>query len=274
MLVDINLLPQKERDRPASIIAALSILLLGVIVWGVFAFLANGLEKEQAALAAESAQVASEQALLREQLEATQGLNEEQQLKVTVDWAESYQFDTVPLLDELVSKLPQRGFFDSFAYTGMDQAVLAVQFDTAREAAYYLAQLKASEMLESATLDSVTQEELEVETAGTETDQPEASVINEDVPIHTPRYIATYTLIFVDGRLPALTPEGEVIAEPVDPAAPSAEQPASEAPAEDVEVDVEVNEEAPATPAEPAAPATTETPATPTTPEGTEGSGQ
>lgn len=266
MLVDINLLPQKERDRPASVIAAISILLLGVIVWGVFAFLSNGLEKEQAALAAESAQVASEQALLREQLEATQGLNEEQQLKVTVDWAESYQFDTVPLLDELVSKLPQRGFFDSFTYTGMDQAVLAVQFDTARESAYYLAQLKASEMLESATLDSVTQEEIQTETV-----EGETVVVDEDAPLQNPRYLATYTLIFVDGRVPALTPEGEVIAEPVDPAAPPAE-----APTEEVDVNVEVNEEAPATPTTPeapAAPAPTETPAT-TTPEGTEGSGQ
>ena len=44
MLVDINLLPQKERDRPAFLIAAISILLLAVIIWGVLAFLAGSHE--------------------------------------------------------------------------------------------------------------------------------------------------------------------------------------------------------------------------------------
>src|SRR5690606_35338599 len=122
MLVDINLLPQKERDRPAFLIAAISILLMAVIIWGVFAFLANANENEQTELAAESQQVALEQAAIRAQLEAKQGMNEEQQLKATVDWAESYQFDTLPLLGDLVSKLPQRGFFDSFSYVGLDQA--------------------------------------------------------------------------------------------------------------------------------------------------------
>lgn len=242
MLVDINLLPQKERDRPASIIAALAILLLAVIIWAVFAFLAGGLKEQQAIAASETIQVQAEQARLREQLEAVQGMNEEQQLKATVDWAESYQFDTLPLLAELVSKLPARGFFESFAYTGMDVATLGVQFDTAREAAYYLAQLKASSLLESASLDSVVQEALEEETAedGTVT-------VDEDAPIVNPRYIATYTLVFVDGRVPALTPDGEVIIEE-----PIVEEPPAETPDTEVDVDVDVQQETPAAPAEPA----------------------
>ena len=211
MLVDINLLPQKERDRPAFLIAAISILALGIIIWAVLAFLANSHENEQAVLAAQSVQVASEQAAIRSQLEAAQGMNEEQQLKATVDWAESYQFDTVPLLEELVSILPERGFFDSFSYTGLDQAVLSVQFDTAREAAYYLAQLKTSELIEKATLDSVAQNELDSAEA------EEGILIEEESIIETPRYIAAYTLVFIDGRIPtedtAVPVEGEAAAE-------------------------------------------------------------
>ncbi|MCP2035070.1 hypothetical protein L1279_002057 [Planomicrobium sp. HSC-17F08] len=268
MLVDINLLPQKERDRPAFLIAAISILLMAVIIWGVFAFLANANENEQTELATESQQVAAEQAAIRTQLEAKQGMNEEQQLKATVDWAESYQFDTLPLLGDLVSKLPQRGFFDSFSYVGLDQAVLTVQFDTAREAAFYLAQLKTSELLKSATLDSVTQEELQEETAAA-TEGATVVVVEEeeDAVIENPRYLATYTLIFVDDRIPAEVVEGEVPVEGTEeqPAAetPPAETPAAtpaaettETPATDTEVNVEVNEE------------------TPATPEGTEGAGQ
>ncbi|SDI41370.1 hypothetical protein SAMN04487975_11671 [Planococcus glaciei] len=275
MLVDINLLPQKERDRPAFLIAAITILLLAVILWAVFAFMASANEKEQAELSAQSVQVAADQAAIREQLEAKQGMNEEQQLKVTVDWAESYQFDTLPLLSDLVSKLPQRGFFDSFSYVGLDQALLTVQFDTAREAAFYLAQLKTSELLKSATLDSVTQEEMQEEATTTATTAGTTVVVgeDEDVVIENPRYLATYTLIFVDDRIPAEVVEGETPVEtPAEPAAetPPAETPPTEVPAEapaagttetpatdtDVNVDVEVNEE------------------TPATPEGTEGNGQ
>ena len=276
MLVDINLLPQKERDRPASVVAAIAILLLAVIIWAVFAFIAGGQERETTALAAQSAQVAAEQTVVRQQLEAVQGMNEEQQLKVTVDWAESYQFDTLPLLNELVSKLPARGFFDSFSYIGMDVATLTVQFDTAREAAYYLAQLKTSELLESATLDSVAQEALETEVA--ETAEGETVIIDEDAPVENPRYLATYTLIFVDGRVPALTPEGEpIIEEPPVEEAPVEETPAevpAEPPAADVDVNVEVDQAVPTTPATPE-----EAPATPAeepvaVPVETEGDGQ
>ncbi|WP_203339773.1 PilN domain-containing protein [Planococcus beijingensis] len=249
MLVDINLLPQKERDRPAFLIAAISILLLAVIIWGVLAFLAGSHEDEQAVLASQSVQVAAEQKAIRAQLEAAQGMNEEQQLKATVDWAESYQFDTVPLLEELVSILPARGFFESFSYTGLDQAILSVQFDTAREAAYYLAQLKASELIETATLDSVAQNELD--SAETE----EGVVVEKAVIQETPRYIATYTLVFIDERIPtddtAVSVEGEAVTE----------EEAVEEPVEDVDVDVEVNTEteAPAETVEPAETAPAET---------------
>lgn len=234
MLVDINLLPQKERDRPAFLIAAISILFVAVVIWAVLSFLAGAHVKEQAVLSAQSVQVAAEQAVIRTELEAAQGMNEEQQLKATVDWAESYQFDTVPLLEELVSMLPARGFFESFSYTGLDQAILSVQFDTAREAAYYLAQLKASELIESATLDSVAQNEIETVEA------QEGVVVEEPATPVTPRYIATYTLIFIDDRIPT-----------DDTAVPAAGEAATEVPAEDVEVDVEVNTEAPAETAEP-----------------------
>lgn len=230
MLVDINLLPQKERDRPAFLIAAIAILVLAVVIWAVLALLANSHDNKQAVLAAQSQQVATEQAAIRAQLEAAQGMNEEQQLKATVDWAESYQFDTVPLLKELVAILPARGFFDSFSYTGLDQAVLGVQFDTTRQAAYYLAQLKASELIKSATLDSVAQNE--VATIDEEVAIKDKAIIQE-----TPRYIATYTIVFVDERIPtddtALPVEGDA----------TTEQPVEE-PDTEVEVDVNVDADA------------------------------
>lgn len=241
MLVDINLLPQKERDRPAVLIAAVAILLLAIIIWAVFAMMARAEANEQQALEVQAQGVMTEQAQIRSELEARQGMNEEQQLQATVEWAESYQFDTIPLLEELVSLLPARGFFQTFSYTGLDQAQLVVQFDSSRESAYYLAQLKASELLSSATLDNVATEVLEEEAEGEETEENEE---NEAVT-NAPRYLATYTLLFQDERIPVEGGEeldGEAVEEAVET------EDASEEPAEtteteetDVEVDVEVD---------------------------------
>ncbi|RLJ87224.1 PilN domain-containing protein [Planococcus citreus] len=232
MLVDINLLPQKERDRPAVLIAAVAILLLAIIIWAVFAMMARAEANEQQALQVQAQGVMAEQAQIRNELEARQGMNEEQQLQATVEWAESYQFDTIPLLEELVSLLPARGFFQTFSYTGLDQAQLVVQFDSSREAAYYLAQLKSSELLTSATLDNVATEIF---------DEAEEEEIIVDPS--KPRYLATYTLLFQDERIPVEGEEAE--GEVVDEAAPTdepAEQPADSTETEetDVEVDVDV----------------------------------
>lgn len=232
MLVDINLLPQKERDRPAVLIAAVAILLLAIIIWAIFAMMARAEANEQQALQVQAQGVMAEQAQIRSELEARQGMNEEQQLQATVEWAESYQFDTIPLLEELVSLLPARGFFQTFSYTGLDQAQLVVQFDSSREAAYYLAQLKSSELLTSATLDNVATEIF---------DEAEEEEIIVDPS--KPRYLATYTLLFQDERIPVEGEEAE--GEAVEEAAPTdepAEQPADSTETEetDVEVDVDV----------------------------------
>ncbi len=234
MLVDINLLPQKERDRPAVLIAAVAILLLALLVWAVFAMMASAETDEQQALEAQAQGVIAEQEQIRNELEARQGMNEEQQLQATVEWAESYQFDTIPLLEELVSLLPARGFFQTFSYTGLDEAQLIVQFDSSREAAYYLAQLKSSDLLTSATLDNVATEIFDEAT--------EEEVI---VDPSEPRYLATYTLLFQDDRIPIEDgEEGEVPEEAASTEVPS-EQPAETTETEtdvDVDVDVETDE--------------------------------
>ncbi|MGI2326465.1 PilN domain-containing protein [Planococcus sp. YIM B11945] len=233
MLVDINLLPQKERDRPVMLFAALGILVVAILIWAIFFFMSQSQTNEQTKINAEASQVAVEQAAIREQLEASVGMNEEQQLKATVDWAEGYQFDTIPLLKDLVSRLPERGFFDSFSFTKPNEGVLTIQFDTAREAAYYLTQLKASELLASVKLDSVTNEELTL--AEDETDEDLDT--DEEKIIENPRYLATYSLVYVDNRIPAEgTAEGEVVETPTTevPAADApTEAPATETPAEE-----------------------------------------
>lgn len=246
MLVDINLLPQKERDRPAFLIAALSILLLGIIVFLSLFFMAGAETTEQEVLAAQSADLTLQQGELRAQLEATTGMNEEQQLKATVDWAESYQYDTIPLLEELSGLLPARGFFDQITFAEPNTATLIVQFDATRDAAYYLAQLKGSELLDFASLDSVESQDSLL----TEEDEEDDVTDKEKKVVETPRYLATYTLVFVDDRLPVLDADGNIVEEAVEEE-PAAETEETEEPVEaDVDVNVEVNEETETTPEE------------------------
>ena len=240
MLVDINLLPQKERDRPAFLIAALSILLLGLVVWAGLFFMAKAEASEQAVLAAQSAELTLQQEAIRAQLAATSGMNEEQQLKATVDWAESYQYDTIPLLEELAALLPVRGFFSQISFAEPNTASLTVQFDASRDAAYYLAQLKGSELLDFVSLDNISSDTSVV------TEEDEDSETAEQT-IEMPRYMASYTLVFVDDRLPVLDAEGNIVEEPVEET-PAAE---TEEPVEaDVDVEVEIIEEPETTPEE------------------------
>ncbi|ANU25643.1 fimbrial assembly protein [Planococcus versutus] len=239
MLVDINLLPQKERERPVVLVAVLGVLGVAVLLWAIFFFMAQSQNNQQAATDAEYAQVAIQSEAVRAQLEASIGLNDEQQLQATVVWAEAYQFDTVPLLGDLVSRLPKRGFFDSFSFVKPNLGTLTIQFDTSREAAYYLAQLKASEMLASASLDSVTNEELDL----IEEEDPNKVETNE--LIKNPRYLATYSLVYVDERLPAeegtVNADGTVTEAPVteETQAPATETPAEETVPAESEVDVQ-----------------------------------
>lgn len=205
MLIDINLLPQKEQDRPFHLIIAGVLVLLAALFAALLFFMAQAEETAQAQLIAESAELTAEQEVIRQQIGASEGMNEEQQLNETVTWAEGYQFDTLPLLAELVSELPERGFFNNFAFLGPNTATLELQFDTSREAAYYLTQLKSVETIASVTLDSVTNQELVL--------TEDELVEDEESLVMSPRYLATYSLIFVDERVPVETVEDGAIVE-------------------------------------------------------------
>ncbi|AQQ52893.1 PilN domain-containing protein [Planococcus lenghuensis] len=243
MLVDINLLPQKERNNPTVIIAVIALLFAALLLWIVFFFLTKSEENQQQLLLAESQELAALQTELRDEIAMRSGLSEEQELQATVTWAQSYQYDTVPLLTELASLLPARGFFQTFTYTGPNTAKLDVQFDNAREAAFYLTHLKNSELLSDVSLLSVATEDLVTEEAEEEVDEEDTMIL--------PRYVASYEMTFVDERIPATdaaTVAGETLPAttadvPVDGTAPVEPVPASEAalaeqaPAEEVPAD-------------------------------------
>ena len=200
MLVDINLLPEKEKRRSALLMAALAILGAAVLFGGVLLMLSNSLSKETATLERQVASLQESQEAIRSDIHLSESADSKKQLALTVDWAEAYQFDTVPLLHDLIRLLPQRGFFQIFDFTGPNLATVLVQFDTKADAAYYFVRLQAAPSISTISLESVTIDEMsDDETANS--------------PDILPRYMATYTIGFVDGRIVA---EGTADDEPND----------------------------------------------------------
>ncbi|WP_017381174.1 hypothetical protein [Paenisporosarcina sp. TG-14] len=235
MLVDINLLGDKERDRPAFIVAAISLILLGLVTGLVFYLLGNTYSNKQQVLAAQSVEVVSQQATIQEQMVITAALSDTQKLQKTVEWAETYQYDTLPLIRELTALLPERGFFLSFSFSTPNQVTITTQFDTSRATAFYLTQLKASEMITDVVLSSVSYQPLADEAV----DETEGTVTEvESTEEIMPRYLASYAVTFLDTRMPA---DGTAV--PVDPDVPPVE---GETPTEGGTPTEETTEEQPA----------------------------
>ena len=188
MLVDINLLPDKERERSTFVIAALAIIGAALLVWIGFFVAATNLSKEIESLNHQQATVLQSQEDIRTNLQVSQSLAAKKQLEATIEWAEAYQLDTVPVIKETISLLPKRGFFRNVDFTETNLAVLTVQFDTKTEAAHYLTRLQSSDVLTNASITSIIAEELD-------------NVVEKALWSPIPRYIAEYSIQLTDSRL-------------------------------------------------------------------------
>lgn len=209
MLVDINLLPEKDRERSTLLFAAIAIIAAAILVWVILFFVAQNYTKQAAKLETQKMTLLDQQAAIQSTLQVSEFAADKQALFSTINWAENYQFDTIPLLAGLVRLLPERGFFDEFEFVGPNSAVLMIQFNTTNEAAYYLTRLQTAEFIDSVTLESISAEDLEV------TDDEEEMENNLDLH-KLPRYLAVYHVNFFDERVVIDTPldDENVIVEP------------------------------------------------------------
>jgi thiol:disulfide interchange protein len=96
--------------------------------------------------------IAEKQSNNTETVEANSSVS---QLKSAIEWANDYPIQTIPVMRHLTSLLPERGFIQSFAYTEAGTITLTVQFDSAREAAYFLDNLNESKWIEESSLSSL-----------------------------------------------------------------------------------------------------------------------
>jgi septal ring-binding cell division protein DamX len=167
MLVEINLLPQKE-PRKFNLVILIVLLALIILVGAFYFWQIQSTKSEVANLDKQismTKETAAKQEKNAEQNESQMSIS---LLKDAVDWANTYPVQTIPIMQHLTSLLPERGFIQSFAYTEAGTVILTVQFDNAREAAYFLDNLGESEWVGEPTLNSLTVEKKEEESTATE----------------------------------------------------------------------------------------------------------
>ncbi|ARK20444.1 fimbrial assembly protein [Sporosarcina sp. P26b] len=219
MLVDINLLPEKIKERATFLWIAIAILLVAIISWVVLYMMAAKNDEEAQRLQQSTYEIQKQQESITSQLRLSAFGQEKEQLAATVDFLKAYQYKTHPLIEDLSRALPDRGFFQELTFTAPNEVTLKIQFDDLMEPALYLTRMKASSLVIDATFEGIETEKLDVEE-------------RENV---LPRYFATYFIQFVDDRaLPGTDADvdPDAIEEPQEETPPAEEQPTEPAPEE------------------------------------------
>jgi type IV pilus assembly protein PilN len=186
MLVDINLLPKKERKNFTLfiILAVLSsVILLGTLYFLIYG---NALKKDEKVLKEKILQVNEKLQQEQDKLITMQETTSLEELKNAVKWAETYPIKAVEVLKHLTSLLPERGFILQYSYNEKGIIHLSVQFDTSREAAQYLQWLTDSGWVDEVSITSLG--------LSTTSDLP-ANLINEmNTTEFIPRYIGEFDI--------------------------------------------------------------------------------
>lgn len=152
MLVEINLLPQKEaKNKSLLLLAIIAVILL--LSGGFFLFWLNYTTEKQLTFLEQQISTA-EQLITIEQdkLIVYDSSNSAVELERTVEWAKDYPLKTVPLLQKLTALLPERGFVQAFSYDEQGLVDVTIQFESNREAAFYLNTLLEADWVDEANL--------------------------------------------------------------------------------------------------------------------------
>jgi type IV pilus assembly protein PilN len=178
MLVDINLLPRKEKKKSWVLLFAVFCLavLAAIAVFG-WSFYQSQIQKAENL---ERELAGYEELRLTYESSENNQMTPTDELEQAVEWAQLNRKETYVFLQHITSLLPERGFIREFSYEPNGAVSLSVQFDSTRQAADYLHYLKTSSYLKNSELISIDSEQLE---ENVDIEQP-----------GLPRYIANYQL--------------------------------------------------------------------------------
>ncbi|KIL53333.1 hypothetical protein KP77_03090 [Jeotgalibacillus alimentarius] len=179
--ISINLLPKKQKKQRFCKLFILPIVTAFLLLTASIFIIQWSKNEELARIDSQLEQAEQEKLLLEQQTMNNQSAGDIDRLESAIAFMEQYPIPTVEVLNHFTELLPERGFFESFQYTDTGLITLTVQFDTSREAAFYLHQLEQSEKVTEASLQSIVAEEVDALEAASEN--------------LLPRYIAQYTIM-------------------------------------------------------------------------------
>ncbi|MCH6266694.1 PilN domain-containing protein [Neobacillus citreus] len=156
MLVEINLLPQKEPRKFAFFGTLAGILVILLLAGSYYYFQISSVKSDIASVNREITMTKKIREAEEKKNTTAESSTSVNQLKSAIEWAHTYPIRTIPVMRKLTSLLPERGFIQSFAYTEAGTITLTVQFDSQREAAFFLNNIHESNWIEDASLSSLT----------------------------------------------------------------------------------------------------------------------
>jgi len=169
MLVEINLLPQKEPKKYSFIITLSCLLVVFILIGGFYFWQTLSIKNELTSI---DRQISMTKKIVEKEeknSKTVESADSVGQLKSAIEWVENYPIQTIPVMRHLTSLLPERGFIQSFGYTEEGTITLTVQFDSAREAAYFLDNLNESKWIADASISSLSAADDSAETSGSTT---------------------------------------------------------------------------------------------------------
>jgi type IV pilus assembly protein PilN len=187
LLVEINLLPQKQRKSSTSLRIVLLMALL-LILFSLLSFLQvqrfnNQINQLQNNITSYEQSIASIQQDVN-----SASTNSYVELSNAVEWAANSPIKSVAVLKHLTSLLPERGFLLTYSYTETGTLSLSIQFDTKKEAAYYLKWLNDSEWIENVRLSSLLSSQ-------NETNGESSLTLNDtETEAYLPRYTGNFEI--------------------------------------------------------------------------------
>lgn len=152
MLVEINLLPKKNKNRFHFSILFTILLCLAVVGGTLISLKYFELKQEYRNVKQNLIMTKKLYELEGEKQQNSEKPEAVIELEHAVEWAEEFPISTVFMMKQITALLPERGFIISFEYRDDNVVHIFAQFDTNREVAFYLKNLTGSKYIHKATL--------------------------------------------------------------------------------------------------------------------------
>jgi type IV pilus assembly protein PilN len=197
MLVDINLLPKKEKTFSTTIILFIFLFLLfvGTGSWIGTDYYETSIQLDQKERILEQEKIFVQAQQQKLQKQSKPALSSAPLLE-KVEYVRSKEIEAVDLLQHLVALLPERGYFMKYEYKDRSTITIEARFDTLAEASHYLYELTNSRYLTNASIEKMETTNFE------ELAADEGLNLFED---YLPRYHAQYMIKFNKDNLQDLS---------------------------------------------------------------------